>query len=288
MNASVEKETDDGFGVTVIDNDGAKHKVGVLYDGDISGHLAEAYPDEPTKRTPEGNERLNQARRYARYHVYKERGYEAFPWDENIANIEAVHDAIEDLTPIEFKTYFGEFYDAVAGSLDLDGADGLDGLLSALQSQGGTPYIDVYLDEDGRVERTSEVRTIVANDGWEEKLESPAPGADRPPEARIEMTALPLPSIDLFQQVVLHQTTCQLRDYHIVMGAEPPEEYRVLGFGKYKFAAKYQDKRLNELYEADYTRLDADIPGYKLGLGLEDYPEIETQLKAFMSTLTEY
>ncbi len=42
MNAEIKKETDDGFGILVVDNENVDHKVGVCYDGDIDGHLQDA------------------------------------------------------------------------------------------------------------------------------------------------------------------------------------------------------------------------------------------------------
>lgn len=83
MKAEIKKETNDGYGLLVIDNNSVEHKIGVCYDGKIDGHLQDGYPDHPPDRTPSQNEHVNQARRYAKWHVYRERGYDTLPSYEN-------------------------------------------------------------------------------------------------------------------------------------------------------------------------------------------------------------
>ncbi|WP_204365908.1 hypothetical protein [Halobiforma nitratireducens] len=274
-------ETDDLLGLSVIDNNGVEHVVDIRKsNGEITAHNQDGYPDNTANRTPENNEHVLQARRYAQWHVYEERGYDTLRWDENLPRIKAVGEAIEGLSPDEFEEYFGAFYEAVAESLDTDGSNRLAGLISSVQGA-NAHYIDVWLDETDSIEKTGEVQPIIpSNEGYEDDLESPPEDAERVPDARIDLQPVPLPSIELFQQLVVHQTRCQVRDFWISMGEEPPEEYRVLGFGKYKFAARYQ---MDGRYEYDYTQLHADIPGYTVGLGLEDHPEIETGVKEFLS-----
>ncbi|ADQ69191.1 hypothetical protein C499_00570 [Halogeometricum borinquense DSM 11551] len=286
MDGDIIGENEDGIGVDVSDNNEIIHEISIEKGSwEIVYHEQDGYPDKAAKRTPDGNEHVNQARRFARYHVYKERGYETFPWDEHIGYIETVGDAIKSLSTEEFEDYFGEFYETVAGSLSLNSGGDITALFAAIQEKANAYYIDVYLDNDGQVEATSEVRQIIPTDDWQEELESPPEDTDRVPDARIELMPMPLPSIELFQPIVVHQTRCQIRDCYIVMGEEPPEEYRLLGFGKYKFASLYQRGDLS-LYE-DYTRLDADIPGYTVGLGLEEYPEIEGQVKSLLSAFAD-
>lgn len=280
MKAVLTGEVDDLIGVNLRDNNDVEHVLDVRKsDGEITGHQQDGYPDKAAKRTPEESEHVRQARRYARWYVYDQRGYEPFPWDENIARIEAVGDAIEALSTEEFEEYFGEFHENVVGSVDTDGG-GIAAMMSSIREGASAYYVDVFLDDDGQIESTSEVNPVIVRDGWERELESPQ--GDRVPDARIELPPTPLVSRELFQPLVVHQTNCQIRDYYIVMGEDPPDEYRVLGFGKYNFAAKYRDDRLDR-YE-NYARLDVDIPGYTVGLGLEEHPELEAQVKRMLSS----
>ncbi|ELY87646.1 hypothetical protein C483_17143 [Natrialba hulunbeirensis JCM 10989] len=110
MEAEIKKETNNGFGVTVLDNNGVKHKVGVLYDGDISGHLQDGYPDDPSERTQEENEHVNQARRFAKYWVYRKRGYDTLDPLRNPDRILASVIAIAPLTPEMAEQHFGDLY----------------------------------------------------------------------------------------------------------------------------------------------------------------------------------
>jgi len=106
MIAEIEKKTDKGFGVTVYDNNDVRHKIGVLHNGEINGHLQDGYPDDPVDRTMEGNEHVRQARRYAKWHVYRKRGYETLDRHENpdclVAAMIAVSTLSEDATREQF------------------------------------------------------------------------------------------------------------------------------------------------------------------------------------------
>ncbi|WP_257217565.1 hypothetical protein [Halapricum salinum] len=92
------------------DNESVKHKIGVLYDGEINGHLQDGYSDDPAKRTEDENEHVNQARRYARYYVYEQRGYDTVEHTENPGYVNAVREAIADLSDVEFRQYFGPLH----------------------------------------------------------------------------------------------------------------------------------------------------------------------------------
>ncbi|WP_363463291.1 hypothetical protein [Halogeometricum borinquense] len=284
MDAQIKKETNDGFGLCVTDSNSIEHKIGICFDGELDGYLSKGYADNPSNRTPEDNEHVNQAVRYARYHVYQERGYEAFPWDENLPQIETVGKAIEELSAEEFEQYFGEFYEAVSGPVSGKGSISLNEFSAALDREVSAYYVDVFLNEEDQIAATSDAHPIIINEDWETEITTPTEHAGRVPDARIELVPIPVPTIDQFQTIVYHQTQCQIRDYYIVMGEEPPQEYRVLGFGKYKFAVKYRDDQL-PMYE-DYTRLDADIPGYSFGLDLGENPELEDQVKSLLSSFT--
>ncbi|QIB76578.1 hypothetical protein G3I44_18655 [Halogeometricum borinquense] len=284
MKATIYGEDEIVTGVEVIDNANIEHDIQVERDGSIYAHQQDGYPDIAANRTNEGNELVNQARRYARYHVYQERGYEAFPWDENLPQIETVGKAIEELSAEEFEQYFGEFYEAVSGPVSGKGSISLNEFSAALDREVSAYYVDVFLNEEDQIAATSDAHPIIINEDWETEITTPTEHAGRVPDARIELVPIPVPTIDQFQTIVYHQTQCQIRDYYIVMGEEPPQEYRVLGFGKYKFAVKYRDDQL-PMYE-DYTRLDADIPGYSFGLDLGENPELEDQVKSLLSSFT--
>jgi hypothetical protein len=110
MDAEIKKETDDGFGILVDDNNNAAHKIGVCYDGKIDGHLCDEYADKPINRTPDENEHNEQARRYAKYYIYTERGYDTVDHIDNPDYINAVRQAIRTLSNEEFEQLFGPLY----------------------------------------------------------------------------------------------------------------------------------------------------------------------------------
>lgn len=120
MRATIEKETNKGYGVSVYDNNGVKHKIGVLYDGEINGHLQDEYPDKVADRTDTENEYTAQARRYARYYVYREKGYQTVEPRQNPEVLSVVALAIARLSPEEFEQQFGEYYQQFRSTVEDD------------------------------------------------------------------------------------------------------------------------------------------------------------------------
>lgn len=121
MNGEIIDEEDEWIGVRVVDNNGAKHKVAVEKVGGIRGHSQDSYPDDPSKRTPEGNEHVEQARKFAQYYVYLEGGYDSVPPEIHPERINAVRTAITSLDDQQFKMLFGDLYRQIAshrGSAD--------------------------------------------------------------------------------------------------------------------------------------------------------------------------
>ncbi len=114
MKAAIKKETDDGFGVEIYDNNSIQHKIGVCYDGKIDGHLQDGYPDDFEKRSLiDENEPVNQARRYARYYVNRKRGYDTIEWRQDPDRILAAALSVAELDPDTVAEYFGDLYDQV-------------------------------------------------------------------------------------------------------------------------------------------------------------------------------
>lgn len=149
MKAQIKKKTDTGFGVLVTDNNSVEHKVGVRYDGRIDGHLQDHYPDDPVDRTKAGNEHVNQARRFAKYWVYRKRGYDTLDGWKNPDRITLAAIVLKTLTPAAAEQYLSDLHQQLLSlhtDVDptVDVPDGVDPT-SAVYKQ------DVYLgldDED--------------------------------------------------------------------------------------------------------------------------------------------
>ncbi|MFA9502000.1 hypothetical protein ACERIM_04375 [Natrinema sp. H-ect1] len=146
MNAEIKKETDDGFGILVVDNENVEHKVGVCYDGEIDGHLQDAYPDDPEKRSSHEDEMISQVQKYAQWHVYREREYDTLPPRRNPDRIAATLAAIREMDDAEFERHFG----TLVQQLNSYGDDTVDRpieLEDAVPHEEGVVYKqDVYLD----------------------------------------------------------------------------------------------------------------------------------------------
>mgnify|MGYP005862932027 CR=1 FL=1 len=111
MRSEIVGEDDKGVGVDVIDNNSVEHHIGMDLQGKIKFHQCDSYADKAINRTEEENEHSNQARRFARYYVYTQRGYDTVPPAEHPVRIDAVRTAISELDLDEFETLFGDLYE---------------------------------------------------------------------------------------------------------------------------------------------------------------------------------
>ncbi|WP_241471312.1 hypothetical protein [Natrinema salifodinae] len=80
------------------------------FDGQIKFHQCNEYDDKAISRTPKENEFNEQARRFAQYYVYLERGYDTVPPRIHPERLNAVRIAIAGLSESAFEQYFGDLY----------------------------------------------------------------------------------------------------------------------------------------------------------------------------------
>lgn len=167
VQASIEGGDEEGCGLEVIDNNGIEHWIEVKYEnGEISYHESGGYPDEPTKRTPEGNEHVEQARRFAQYYVYLERGYDTVPSQTHPERINAARVAITSLSESEFDQFFGDFYQQLR-SYDHPSVDPIVDIPSAASSADSVLYrTNIYLGLNPlETELREEAEEIANRDG---------------------------------------------------------------------------------------------------------------------------
>jgi len=266
MKAIIGDEDDNGVGLRVTDRNGVSHGIHVGYNGEVTYHEQDGYPDDPENRSNEEGESIEQARRYAQYYVAQETDYDTIPWDFNPERIELVREALEKLSAEEIEHYFG---DLLAQSLshyaddpDVDTGEierphdlpadkiGPDGAILYKQ--------EIYLDANDEIEATSGVIIEYNVDINDMRTVRHGETPDRDPNACVEIYPAPLVAPEAFRDYLAYNLRCQIRDCYVGMGLEPPAEYRVLGPGKFMFAGKYEHF---DCYPP-YHDKDADIPGY--------------------------
>ena len=260
MNAEIIDQDERGIGVTVINNDGVKNTIAVGFDGEIQGHSQNGYSDDPADRTPNENEHVTQAREFARHHVDTETEYEPYPVEKNRPGVERAKAAIEALPQPVFADYFTDLYKQVTGN-----GPNVDRPVPYPPSvDTHDPVVilmDLYVDADGALEAVSDIHLKYQDETSSEAFvwnDDPFP--DRKPDARIQLMPSFSPSLEVFKQQVVYHLRCQLRDCYIGAGLEPPEAYRVLGFGQYKIDQRYRNPEIS-IYEA-YSQPHADVSGY--------------------------
>lgn len=110
MKCKIVGEDDSTIGVTVWDNEVVEHRIGMEFDGEIYAHNQDGYPDHPDDRTDPERKAVMQAREFARYHVYRERGYETLPPNENPDRLTLATLVVANLSTEAFERHFGDLY----------------------------------------------------------------------------------------------------------------------------------------------------------------------------------
>lgn len=301
MKADIKKETKDGFGLLVVDNNDVEHKIGICFDGSIDGHLQNGYADDPSNRTEGENEHVNQTRRFAKYYVYAERGYDTVEHVDNPDYIEAVRQAIASLSNDEFEQFFSPVHQqlrshhdsaverprplpssvrypddviykqdlylgidpretdvaedarAIAADHGLDLEEGMASRALANISASDLEKWQAFTDD---LADTSDPETVDAEVGLEDGAVSgihvsypdeygelvtdyAEDPLDREPDARLELLTADPGSLEEFKSYLDHHLKCQIRDCLVGMGLTPPEEFRVLGPGKFIYTRRY-------------------------------------------------
>ncbi len=110
MIAKIIGEDDESVGVEVVDNNSVKHIFAVGFDGEILQHGQDVYPSKANDRSAEEHELMAEARLFAKYTVYRERGYQTLPANRNPDRIAATLLALAQLSDEEFEKFFGTYY----------------------------------------------------------------------------------------------------------------------------------------------------------------------------------
>jgi len=291
MKAQIKKETNTGFGVLVTDNNSVEHKIGVQFDGHVDGHLSDDYPDDPDDRTRAGNEHVNQARRFAKYWVYRQRGYDTLAGWQNPDRITVAATALMALDQPTVDSSLGDFdqqlqslygdvepaveipngvdpssavylYDLYLGMDDEDISAYAD-LITDLSVDDLTDVSDAEFDalpshaEGLFIESTAgpHIKWDTTGDGQYRTEWTDQPDTDRDPDARIELLAFEPDSITELKRQVVRNLLCQVRDCYLTMGIAPPEQFRLLGHGRHDASTWYVH---NDLYDPYYDP-DAEV-----------------------------
>ncbi|WP_049900186.1 hypothetical protein [Natrinema altunense] len=266
MDASIEGKTDEGIGIKVFDNSGVEHRIEMYLHGEIVYHSVDEIPADPSERTTTEDERFTQARRYAQYYVAQETEHDTLPWDLSPDRFEDVRQALMALSSDEIEELFG---DLLAQSLshyrddpNVDTA-GVSRPFDLPADKIGTDDAvlykqELYLDDAGDIEAVSGVLITYYVARGERTTVRHGETPDRDPDACVEVSPAPFVAPEPFRDYLVYNLRCQIRDCYVGMGLEPPETYKVLGPGQYRFTGKYQHF---DCYPKYYDK-DAAIPGY--------------------------
>jgi hypothetical protein len=297
MKAKITGENEERVGLYVDDNSGAEHWLEMEFDGEIKYHECEAYPDKASNRTTEGNEHNNQARRFSKWHVYRERGYNTLDPSNNPDSILAALIAIARLDESEFTDYFGDIerqieshYDGSTVNLPFDNADEDDVIVYRKDvyvtpdpTDFDPPVLEQYLgrfqgDSDSQavpskdtlnrdtfdaldfeIEAISDMHYLHTDGLGNEQTKRGTEPLDREPNATIELVPFDPDEIDSFHHYVVSHLAYQIRDCFLRMGLKPPVAFRQTGWGKYR---SFHEQKFCPQYE-NYWNAEADIQSWE-------------------------
>lgn len=298
MEGEIDGEDEDGVGLRVYDNNQTEHRIGVDFDGEIFIHECDEYPAKAAKRTDRQNAHSGQVRRFAKWHVYRERGYETVRRRENPDVLMAGLLAIAALSDDQFSEYFGDIetqlerhYSDAPVDLPFDDADPddtiiyekdvyitpdplefeppvLEQFIARFEGNPDTPTVastgDVPLDELDDllfdVEGVSEKHVLhYDSEGTEQYERGTQPTLDRKPDFRVELMAFDPAEVGSFQHYVVSHLAYQIRDCFLLMGLKPPEGFRATGWGSYK---GFLSQSAFDLYE-NYWSAQTDVTSWE-------------------------
>ncbi|WP_226480882.1 hypothetical protein [Natrinema amylolyticum] len=287
MESTIVNENDEGIAVDATDNNDILHELS-LEKGSwkIVYHQQDGYADDPTLRTKEETEHGNQARWLAKWHVYRERGYDTLTPYENPDRILATILALLELPDVMIDHYFGDLQAKLrnhqnGSSVDLpfDDADPDDIIvyrkdvwLEPDPTDADPPLLEQFCEYvsdpldtledilgDGpdpresmpnyEIEAVSDIHYL-HSDGLTRQTHWNDQPLEREPDARIELMPVDTDVFDSFQTFLASHLAHQIRDCYLLMGCEPPEPFQTRGLGKHDAMVKQQ---LMDMYDVYYV-----------------------------------
>ncbi|MFA9501997.1 hypothetical protein ACERIM_04355 [Natrinema sp. H-ect1] len=296
MNAKIEGESEGFLKIYVEDNKGAKHDLTVHNTSGIEYHSCDEIANNPALRTREECERVDQTRRYARWHVYRERGYDTVPPTENPDRLMAALLGSATLSETAFEEQFGDLeerlqqhYDGSSVDLPFPDADPDDAIvyqkdvylepdpikleppvleqfLGRFEGDPDSPALDdgdIPLDQmddlEFEIEAVSGIHTLHNDGQGTEQTDYGEQPLDREPDVRIELMAFDPASVDSFQHYIVSHLAYQIRDRFLLMGVKPPVPFRAQGWGTYE---GFQCQKFCSLYD-EYWSSEATIQSWE-------------------------
>ncbi|WP_049919995.1 hypothetical protein [Halobiforma nitratireducens] len=253
-------------GVNLLDNNGVEHVVEMTFDGEIKYHQQDGYPDKAAERTHSEGEHVGHARKYAQYYVAQETDYDTIPWDLNADRFADVRQALQALSTDDIEHFFGDLRDQSLSHYrddpDVDVGEMTRPHELPAEMIGSDDAVrykqEIYLDDTGSIEAVSGIGLEYYVARGERTTTWHGDSPDREPDAAVDVVPAPLIDPASFRDYLDYNLRCQIRDCYLMRGMEPPEQYRVLGHGQYRFTGKYENF---DLYPP-YHDFQADIPGY--------------------------
>lgn len=220
-------------GIEIYDDEGERHVISVSWNGEIIQHATKGYPNDPADRTDEQQRimsRVEARALYAAHREFPDAGLVDPQWDPD--HLQRGIEALSNYPLEEFNRQFRDFYEVVRDPL------------------AHIPHDDAVLDHtrvhkpftitaDNRIDTVYDVFVVYERETGDVTSYGEPSGAD---QDRVITLGLPKHDFDDpfeydsgFAEIALQHLIAQVRDIYYHMGEEPPDEYKVQGWGKFEF-----------------------------------------------------
>jgi len=215
MDAQIIGRDPPGVVVQVIDYREYTHHVLFDWDGNLIGHVHERYTEE-TQRDPKPAQILKRVQFRARNEAHRQTDATFLGSIIDTTVLEDAVTVIENLDLVQFVEHFNDFCEAVHEP-------------PVNNVEFTTLFLSLNETRDELVGQSEPVTFYAKNN----ELIHTEFIFQREPDIYIT-----IPSLDRvfacdkrFQNIIVHHIRCQIRDLYYMQGSEPPEEYRVEGWG---------------------------------------------------------
>lgn len=231
MKAKIAFENDEGIGVVLFDQEDNEHRIKMNWDGEVIVHQQDAYPHSEAERTEEQERIMRQVQERALFEAHHETDADVLDPDWVPMVLQQAADAVRVADRDDFVEWFRPLYDAVREPERFVDEPDLDVVTRVRQG--------LFLHEDdGHVVAVSDPAIQYDRTDGTTHTENPA---EDPPAGTVPIL-ISLPHLtferedftfpESFRALLVNHFYSQIRDVYLNMGEEPPEEYRVEGYGK--------------------------------------------------------
>lgn len=228
MDTEIADHDSEGLGVRVYDEYDIEHQIALDWDGKVTYHGVNEYPQQPADRTDEEQLLMSQVEVRARFAANEHFDAQILDPDWDPAYFKRARTALMKYPDERFHAEFRDFYDAVQAPEEfVDDPRHEPGGEAIYKSFGITEGDEIGTVDDLLIQyntgaSASEVGSLQTDEEYD-RVVCALPRTEFTEDTTFEGD---------FRGLLITHLGCQIRDIYRHMGEQPPEEYQMEGPGK--------------------------------------------------------